>query len=157
MGEANIRNLMTPQENQGFRCERTSDWGPASSANDPQHLSLVSGTCRKPAEQGGLRTPNRNGRILLRVSSAISGGICTARLWPTLHRFGFPVKQGRTGKNVHLKVKSGHLEPFSGVTDGESSAFSVFCAAGKGFFLLIARTGHLNPHNRDANRPYQDV
>lgn len=32
MGEANIRNLMTPQENQGFRCERTSDWGPASSA-----------------------------------------------------------------------------------------------------------------------------
>ena len=33
MGEANIRNLMTPQENQGFRCERTSDWGPASSAN----------------------------------------------------------------------------------------------------------------------------
>ena len=33
MGEANIRNLMTPQENQGFRCERTSDWGPASSAS----------------------------------------------------------------------------------------------------------------------------
>jgi len=32
MNDANIRNLIAPQENQGFRCERTSDWGPASSA-----------------------------------------------------------------------------------------------------------------------------
>lgn len=43
MGEANIRNLMTPQENQGFRCERTSDWGPASSASFfcRQHIKLI--------------------------------------------------------------------------------------------------------------------
>ena len=33
MNDANIRNLIAPQENQGFRCERTSDWGPTLSAN----------------------------------------------------------------------------------------------------------------------------
>ncbi len=41
MGEANIRNLMTPQENQGFRCERTSDWGPASSATIPLRNNIM--------------------------------------------------------------------------------------------------------------------
>ena len=96
-----------------IRQKRIVGSNPTRSANDPQHKSLASETCGKPAEQGGLRWLNRNGRILLAVSSAISGGICAARLWPTLHRFGLPVKQGRTGKKAYLMAKSVHIESFA--------------------------------------------
>ena len=41
MNDANIRNLIAPQENQGFRCERTSDWGPASSATIPLRNNIM--------------------------------------------------------------------------------------------------------------------
>ena len=96
-----------------IRQKRIVGSNPTCSATDPQHSSLDSGTYRKSAEQAGLRAPNRNGRIIVAVSSAISGGICAARLLPILHRFGLPVKQGRTGKIVHLKPKTDHFEPFS--------------------------------------------
>jgi hypothetical protein len=74
-----------------------------------------------------LRAPNRNGRIYLAVASAISGGICAARLLPILHRFGLPVQQGRTGKNVHLNAKTGHSEPLVRGIAQESDAFSIGC------------------------------
>ena len=64
MNDADIRNLMAPQGNQEFRCERTSDWGPASSSTSSSRTRHRTNTgTQSPNSREIFRMPSGSGRL----------------------------------------------------------------------------------------------